>query len=407
MKRRLSLIIILFLAFAARTFAIFFLGKNVTPEPYEYNVLALNILHGKGYIYDFLNTEQRTFCYPGYSYLIAFFHWITHENYFVLEMFQVAVSVIACGIIYLIAKKIFDDKVALVAAFLAALHPGLIIYTTKIHDLSFVVLLISLILWLIISLNPDKAGHNILIGALIGLGTLTRPTLIFFISVYFFYHWFSSKSRKNYLTGCATVLICAVLVLTPWTIRNYKIHKRFIFITTTSAEQFWRGNNALASGTSFTQNGKTMAEIAPKEFLDKLYKMNEIEQYDFLYHETFKFIASHPAFFVKITLKKFYYFWWFSPQTGLLYPGLWTQLYKPYYIAIFSLFALGVYLGIKRSELLNRMAIISILLFMLFISSANSLYYVESRHRWAVEPFMLIFSSYAIMSLRRAFLKKS
>ena len=275
------LYIILFLAFAVRTFAIFLLGKDVKPELYEYNTLALNIIHGKGYIYHFMNTDHRTFCYPGYSYLIAFIHWLTHENYLILELFQVLLSVISCALLYLVASRLFGKKVGLLAAFLMAMHPGLVIYTTKIHDLSFVVLIITLIFWLMLKLEPGRLINNVLIGIVIGVGVLTRPTLIFFLPVYFFYHYFRSKNLKSYVLGSFAVFAFVCLTIMPWTIRNFNIHNRLIFITTTSAEQFWRGNNALSSGTSFNLAGKTMAELAPKEFIDKIFNMTEIEQYDF------------------------------------------------------------------------------------------------------------------------------
>ena len=105
--------------------------------------------------------------------------------------------------------------------------------------------------------------------------------------------------------------------------------------------------------------------------------------------------------------KKFLYFWWFSPQTGMLYPGLWTQVYKLYYIFVLTLFILGIFYAIKKASRIDRAAIASILIFMLLISAGNSLYYVESRHRWAVEPLMLIFSAYALIILTDKFFRKA
>jgi len=399
MRNKIWLALILIAGFAVRIFSILLLKKHITPEIYEYNTLALNIVHGKGYIYGFLNTPHQSFCYPGYSYLLAFFHYLMPENYFAIEVFQALVSVIACGFIYLIAKRMFDEKTALIASFLASFHPGLIIYTTKIHDLSLVVFFVALILWLIISLNAGKISGYAAIGAVIGLSVLTRPTLILFIPVYFLYNWFAAKNRKDFFIGCAVVSICAALVLAPWTFRNYRIHKKLIFITTTSAEHFWRGNNAFSSGTSLTGDRRPITEVAPKEFLEKLYKMKEIEQYNFLYQETSKFIAAHPVFFLERLARKFYYFWWFSPQTGLLYPGLWTKIYKIYYAFIFILFAAGICRAIGRTKGLERAAVMAIVLFLFLVSLGNSVYYVELRHRWAMEPLMLIFTAYAISGI--------
>ncbi len=204
------------------------------------------------------------------------------------------------------------------------------------------------------------------------------------------------------LKPAAIVLITASLVILPWTIRNFSIYKRFIFITTSSGDIFGAGIIRDASGTALTVKNESIIERAPKEFRDKLFSLNEIGQYDFFYSETLKFIKANPGFFIKMVLKKIYYFWWFAPQAGLLYPHLWLFIYKLYYGGMLSLFLIGLYAAFSRLSKERLPIIISILSVFLLISFIHGLYYVEIRHRWGIEPLMLIFSAYGLMFLYQA-----
>ena len=398
----MGIIFITILAFITRIFSLFLLGRHITPEVWEYDTIALNIIQQKGYSFNHLNATYHSYVYPVYPFLTALSHLITGRNYFALEIFQIILSAAACYFIYLIAKLIFNQKVGLLSSFLVALHPGLIVYSTKLHELTLVVLFLTVIFWLIASLDYSKVYNNIFIGILIGIGVLTRPTFVFFLPVYFLYIWLHSKRFKYALKAIAAVTLFLILIILPWTIRNYQIHKRWIFITTNSAEHFWRGNNPAASGSALTEDGYSIIEKAPSEFKEKIYKMTEIEQYDFFYKEAYRFIGSNPVFFIKLVLRKFFYFCWFSPQVGLMYPGLWKIVYRAYYGILFFTFILGLYASLFKEKLgINRAAVVSMSFFLFLTLLLHTVYYVEIRHRWAIEPFMLIFSAFGLTGLWR------
>jgi 4-amino-4-deoxy-L-arabinose transferase-like glycosyltransferase len=390
------MIAIIALAFISRVASLFLLGRHLKPELWEYNTIALNIIHNKTYVIKWLNTDYRSFGYPLYPMLSATFHFLTKENYFVLGMFQLMLSVLSCYLLYLITKRIFDSVTAVISFFLLAIHPGLIVYSTKMHELTLVVFLAVLTFLLMISLDRRRLRNNIFLGLAIGIGTLTRPLLIFFLPVYFIYITFLYAPFKNRPKTIFVVFLAVILVILPWTIRNYMIHKRWIFITTNSAEHFWRGNNPFSSGTASLPDSRGIIEAAPRDFLDRLYKMNEIEQYDYFYKETFKFIKANPPFFIKMFFRKLFYFWWFSPTQGLNYPKEWFVIYKSYYIFIVVCALLGLFAALKENSGSKRRISCTIILFFLIVSIAHALYYVDGRHRWTVEPFMLIFTANGI-----------
>jgi hypothetical protein len=92
-----------------------------------------------------------------------------------------------------------------------------------------------------------------------------------------------------------------------------------------------------------------------------------------------------------LTWLKFFHFWWFAPQTGVLYPTAWFRLYMVYYVAVLLLAALGVWRIAQRGPPATHLAWV-IGMFLLALSGLQSLYYVEGRHRWAVEPMVLAIS---------------
>ncbi len=162
--QNIQIFFILSLSFIFRFISLFILGRNVTPEVWEYDTIALNIIQKKEYVIDQLNTTYHSLGYPLYPILCSIFHILTQRNYFILEIFQVILSVTTCYFVYLIAGKIYNKKVAYLSSFLVAVHPGLIVYSTKMHELTLVIFLITLIFWLILILDWAKTYNNFLIG---------------------------------------------------------------------------------------------------------------------------------------------------------------------------------------------------------------------------------------------------
>lgn len=114
-----------------------------------------------------------------------------------------------------------------------------------------------------------------------------------------------------------------------------------------------------------------------------------------------EFIEAHPAAFIRLVFQKFTNFWWFTDRSGLLYPPQWLELYKAYYVGVLLLAAVGLWRFTSRagpSLAMSRGVLLA--LFLLAISALQSLYYVEGRHRWAVEPMILAISGGGIASLR-------
>lgn len=398
-----ALTAILLAAFSARFAAFAALGRIARPDVWEYDLLALNMLHGKGYIYEGLfNTDYLSYAYPLYPALTALSHMITGGNYLVLGVMHVLLSTAICWVVYMIGRKMFGEVPGLIAAALTAFHPGLIVYSTKLHELTLTSFMMAGIFLLMISGKGVSVRRAALVGALSGLGAMVRPTFIMFLPAYLIYTVLQDAAPAQRVRCVVVAAICAVLVLLPWTARNYIVHKRLIFVTTSSAEHFWRGNSPFSSGTALTGEGISIDKVAPAGFMEKLRGLDEMGQYDLFYGETLRHIRSHPFEFMGNLGRKFRYFWYFSPHSGINYPPLWLALYKTMYWAILISFLAGAVLAVSGAGRAHAVAAISL---MLLISFCHSLFYVETRHRWGIEPLMLVFSAYALTRCAEFFAK--
>lgn len=396
---RKNIIIIVLVALAIRILMIFIMGRHISPEVWEYDTIAKNILEGRGYTYEQLSTIYRSFGYPVFPYFSALLLLLGKGQYLLTHIAQVVCSSTSCVIVYLIAQRVIHKtNIAFLSGLMAALHPGAVIYTTKVHELVLSMLILGIIIYLSSRVSRFSAGGLSLIGFLIGLGMLTRPTIAALLPALLVYFCLRFKNFKRAFVSFFLVCIVAATVLAPWIARNYSVHKRFIFITTSSAEHFWRGNNPHSSGSALAPDGKTILSKSP-EFVKQLRSLTEIQQYDLFIRTALNFIKANPARFVSLVSKKFFHYLWFSPQSGLWYRSSWLFVYKAYYIMI-VIFALAWFYLLRKNPGPDIPSTVLILTTFLFIGLIHSLFYVEGRHKWIVEPFLLIFSAGGIIYIK-------
>jgi 4-amino-4-deoxy-L-arabinose transferase-like glycosyltransferase len=254
--------------------------------------------------------------------------------------------------------------------------------------------------------EQPSTGRAAALGLAIGLGALSRATIVVFLPVAGLWLLVRTPVRAWLQPVRVGVIagLCAAAVIAPWTIRNSLIHHRFVFMLTTDGEDFWRGNNPWASGHSYADSGRTVMAAIPPQVLDEIRSQpGELAQADWYWAHARQFVRDHPAAFVRITLRKFWQFWWFAPSSGVLYPRLWMLAYMAYYVACVLLALAGLWGLPPGREARQRAGVIGA--FLLSLSLLQSMYYVEGRHRWGVEPMLLVLSgggAAAILERRRA-----
>jgi len=393
------------IAFLLRLGAGLFSGHLLHPETLEYDGMAQSLLAGHGLVFPHLQILYHSFAPPLYPWLSAASYWLS-GSLIILMMLQVVAGSALAVVGAQIARRLSAGAIApLAAGLLIAFHPGLIIYNvTKAHPLTFDALFFTLAVLQGFRLRERTTVRRAIeLGVIVGLGTLSRATLIIFLPlVAMWLIWVLRKdSLKLVVRAIVVAGLCTTAIVIPWTIRTSLLHHKFVFMLMTDAEDFWRGNNPNATGSTYATADKTELDmLTPRELADLLRQPDEVAQANWFTARSHAFVREHPREFIRLTAVKFLHFWWVAPQTGVLYPQSWFLAYLMYYILVLVLAMIGAW-SIWGTGKLARQELLLIAAFLLALSFLQSLYYVEGRHRWAVEPILIAISGVGVAALSK------
>lgn len=398
MSPRSSLIAICLLAAALRLGAFIALDRFEHPSLWESETIATNVLSGQGFVFETLGAPYRSYMEPLYPALCAFVYRLTDHSFVALALVQLALGTALVALVYACARRVVPEAGALMAAALTAVHPGLVEYSTKFHPFVLDTALWFFAFAVVLAFAPRHPWPSACAAGLaIGLCVLTRPTILACVPMFGWWMWRRSSERGVRAAAPVLALLgCTAVVAAPWMWRNYEIHHRFMLTRSGTAFVFWLGNNPyLFTGSAMTRDGSPVIDRVPAPVRARLYAMDELGQQDYFQHEATVFIKDHPLAFLKRWAAKFGYFWWFSPQTGVLYPRGWLLGYKLFYTIAAALAAIGLAARWQEraSATIEWSSTLLILGCCLAISALQSVYYVEGRHRLAIEPFLLIFAA--------------
>lgn len=366
-------------------------------ERFEYETIAHNLLLGRGFGIEHLGVWYRTFGSPPYSALCAGLYALAGHSPLVVLIAQALLSAVTTLGCYSVGRRLFSPATGLMAALAVTLHPGLFYYDThKLHPLGFDAALAVVGIWLVLKLR-DRVSQTtaFLAGVLHGLCVLERATQL---ALLLLAGWALQRSirRPARPVHLAVYLFGVAMAVGPWVIRNAVVYGgRPVLVTTMGGEVLWIGNNAQASGGAFAEGrpGVAVFEAAPEPFRQDILGRDEIGQSQRFTQEAWWYLQQHPREALRLFMRKLWTFIWFSPQTGALYPSHYVVLYKWYYGIVLTLAVIGMLLGLAEADTGRQAARVIVLAFIASVAVLQAVFYVEIRHRWGIEPLVIIFST--------------
>ncbi|MDP3722448.1 MAG: glycosyltransferase family 39 protein [Candidatus Omnitrophota bacterium] len=406
LDHRRLLVGICLVAFVVRLGALIALDRLRHPDVWESETIALNLLQGRGFVFNFLGVDYRSYMEPLYPALCTAVYAITGHHPLGLGLVHVILGTALVWLVFACARRISPEGAALVAASLAAIHPGLVLYTTKFHPFILDALLLVAVLAGCLWIASAHVWRRVaLLGILIGLCMLTRPTVLACAPIIGW--WVCKRVPGNWRRrGLALALVagCAAAVIMPWVWRNYVVHGRFLLTRSGSPMVLWIGNNPYRfTGSALTPEGEAiLINAAPLPVREHILSLDELGQQDYFLKEALDHIRAHPGAFLQRWFLKWRYFWWFSPQAGLLYPSWWLRLYQVVSLALMVCVALAIWAHWRDPVRgwMDGQALVLLLGMCASIALLQSVFYIEGRHRLAIEPFLLIPAGHGLWWLR-------
>jgi len=236
------LIVLLVVGLAARIAITNHAGWSTAPAPgsdsSEFDSYAWNLAQGHGYSGvspdvkgpDGQSLEHLTaYRSPATSVLWAGMFLSFGHSYTVVRISQCILDTFTILLIFAIGRCCFGDKVALLSAAIYAVWPTALLYTSQLGSEPLYTFLFC---WFILaSLQfADCASwpRAIAAGLLLGFAMLTRGNAVLMVAMMIPWSvWQFRKSPRIILRGLAISFV-ALLMLVPWTIRNYRVFHAFV-----------------------------------------------------------------------------------------------------------------------------------------------------------------------------------
>ena len=198
-------------------------GTGPTTQDLYYFV-AKNVLEGNGYRVT-QNTAETMMRGPGYVYFLAGLFKLFVES---ITFAKIANSVLGIGtvsIVFLFTKRfIGNTSVATASALLVAFHPSIMLMEARVNVESLFIFLLTLFTILMHrALVVGTLRSFFVAGLVLGIVVLTRSSPIFVVPLLFFYLLYRSSGRalRHAFAKTGVLLFGAMIVLSPWTVRNY------------------------------------------------------------------------------------------------------------------------------------------------------------------------------------------
>jgi 4-amino-4-deoxy-L-arabinose transferase-like glycosyltransferase len=217
------------------------LNANIDPD--RLGELSRNIFDGKGYVYTNGDRLEPAFdrgpVYPG---VVATLHFITGSTSFVpVQIFQSVLHGLTCWIVFQLAALIYPRRLSLTTQILCALHPMLVWYTARVWIETTHTFLVTLSAYLLLRLmNDPSLLKSCATGFLLGVTSLTK-SILFPFSILIGLYVAGQGRPGSRIAGLALTTVC-ILVVIPWTMRNYSASGMLVPVHTSLGLNLMQGD---------------------------------------------------------------------------------------------------------------------------------------------------------------------
>jgi 4-amino-4-deoxy-L-arabinose transferase-like glycosyltransferase len=323
---------------------------------------------------------------PGYPLLLAgifrIFGPYTISAIWAALLLNIIFAALTAVVILEFGRRNFGTLVAVLASWVWACW----LYETAVsirlweNALSALLLSVSLLI-LPTVVESSRVSRWLLFGLLAGVAALVNTSLLILFPVFWAWLWFTSRVQAHARSRLvlSSFVVCLLLVL-PWTIRNYAVFHRVIPVRDNFGLEFWLGNHEGAP------NGlqKDFPLMDPTEYN----RLGEIKFMEAKEQIGFQFARQHPGYFLKLCLMRIHLFWT-DPQespwwliTTLAWIGGFLALYK------------------KKPAAIPFLAVLLIFPIVYYVTHSFPTY------RFPIEPLMLILAAYTVVSLTQSIFGK-
>lgn len=387
-------------ALALRGAVLVVIRPDIHPRLWEYDEVARNLIGGRGFTFWHFDTTYVAFVEPLYPFLAAAVHAVSGQSYLALVLVQLVLSALLAPVVFAIGRRLHAPIAGGLAAAIVVVHPGFVAYALKYHPLTLDALLTASVILATLRLRAvARPAAAVAWGAVTGLCLLSRPTMLLVLPV--IGAWLlADRGWRMHARALGVAVLVAVAVVSPWLARNYRALGHLVLGRSNVGYMLWIGNNPLATGSLWIDHDTPVAARMPAELRTAVAaEKGEIGQDRHFRTAALTYIAAEPMAFVMRYVRKLFYFWWFAPTSGREYGALFTW-YKGWYAVLLALAVIGA--AARRGTDVDIASVVLVVAVPIGFSVVQSLFFVEGRHRLAVEWALVVLAGCGVHAMGRA-----
>jgi 4-amino-4-deoxy-L-arabinose transferase-like glycosyltransferase len=360
---------------------------------FEMANLAYSMAIGRGFSSPFGgDTGPSAFTAPLYPWVIwlAFraFGVFSHSAAFALLLFNSVFAALTSWTIYRIARRVFNETVALWSGWIWALLPYSIYWSVYwVWETSLSAFLLSLLFMLTLEMEDDNRLWSwFRYGLLWAIVALTNTSMVAWLP--FSGCWLAYQLHRRHKRFLVPVVLSALVfwaALMPWLARNYSVFGKAVFVRDAFGMNLCGGNNPQAEGWWVRTYLPSNNSILYQRYQQMGEAAFDTEQAD----QAKEWIAQHPKRFLVLSFRRFIFFWAGIPRGGL------EQVKNLLFLASSLLAIGGLVLAAKRR-------VHGVVLFATLLFSYPLIYYItfpQPRYRHAIDPELVILAVFLISSI--------
>ncbi len=365
---------------------------------WEIGRLAYSLANGHGFSSPFGgNTGPSAWNAPLYPWILSFtfrmFGSYSPAAAVTMLVFNSIFAALTSWTIYVTARHVFNQTVALWSGWIWALLPYTIFWSVRwIWETSLSAFLLSLLFMLTLGMEGDERPSSwIGYGLLWGVEALTNPAALSFLPfaggwlVYQLY-----RRRKPFVLPSLLSAAFFWMTIMPWLVRNYETFGKPVFIRDNFGMEFRIGNNPLSEGPY-------VLAYHPSQSASQLAKYQRMGELAFIADQGGRarhWIAENPGRCAVITFRRVIFFWEGLPRLSKI-QGL-SETKNSLFLASSVVAIWGLLLAIKRR-------VHGVFLFASLLIFYPVVYYItfpQPRYRHPIDPELLILGVYVVSEAR-------
>ena len=360
-----------------------------------------------------LGEERVFFMDPLYGYFVGAIYFLFGESANAVRLLQVVIDTFNIFLVFIIGKKVADERSALFAAFIYATYKVAFFYTLLILKATLTVTFSLLFVLLAISVvEKKKITGWIILGVFTAISVWLRGNLLLFAPLTLLVYWQVKKPTvKTLAKNGAIYLATMALVLSLGGLRNYYVAGEWVTLNSQAGRLFYISNNAenlkgrYSNPSFFRSGGVGGTEGAEREFhaeaekrVGRILTAKEVSSY--WMGEGFSFLLNNPASALILVFNKV---WWSLGDYEIPINLSYSTATKFSAVLAFPMptFALVMALGVPGLFLATRKRRETLWLFVPLVTMAGTIliFYTSSRFRFPLVPFLSIGAGVSIALL--------